>query len=167
MAPPLTFDPHLSWVGERQSKGQGDRPACFRTPGAALCWGVGGHAGVGVRGAQGGPPAGRPVLGTSAGAKESPWGGAATSPAHSWMHFKSTFRNTPARAEQEPKEPRSPPYLMGELAPGVGSGTKCPGGSGQLRQREVAFPRLQPEQPPGLRRARERAGATAGPGFCS
>lgn len=56
---------------------------------------------------------------------------------------------------------------MGELAPSVWSRTKWPGGAGQLRRREAASPRLQPEQPPGLRRARERAGANAGPRFCS
>lgn len=56
---------------------------------------------------------------------------------------------------------------MGELASSLRSGTKRPGGAGQLRWREAASPRLQPEQPPGLRRARERAGANAGPRFRS
>lgn len=37
---PLSFDSHLSWVGERLSKGPGDRPSCFRTPGAVLCLGA-------------------------------------------------------------------------------------------------------------------------------
>lgn len=59
---------------------------------------AGGRAGAGVRHAQGGPPASRPVPRMSAEAKESPRGGAPASPAQSWMHFKSTFRNTPARA---------------------------------------------------------------------
>lgn len=56
---------------------------------------------------------------------------------------------------------------MGELAPSVRSSAKWPGDAGQLWRREEASPRLQPEQPPGLRRTRERAGANAGPRFRS
>lgn len=38
---------------------------------------------------------------------------------------------------------------------------------GQLGRRTAGSPKLQPEQPSRLRRARERAGANGGPRFCS
>ena len=95
MPRPAVLRPSPAPAEEGQSKRPGERPASSRTQGTGICWG---RAGAGVLGARGGPPAGRPVPGMSAGAKKSPRGGAAAGPAHSWMHFKSTFRNTPARA---------------------------------------------------------------------
>lgn len=100
-APAPRPGPHLPGVGGWQREELGEVP-----PASVLLAlrSAGGRAAVGVRGARGGPPAGRPGPGMSAGAKESPRGGAAAGPTHTWMHFKSTFRNTPARAGAEEPE---------------------------------------------------------------
>lgn len=80
-------------------------------------------------GARGGPPAGLLVPGTSAGAKKSPRGGAAAGPARSWMHFKSTFRNTPARAGAQERAALLTWWASSLPAAGAGGSGRAPRGA--------------------------------------